>query len=316
MTTPIRFDAPATAVIGAGAVQQVPDLAKTLGGTRPLLVTDEGVAALGIAPAIAGSLEAAGLPTAVFTGVQPDPTDANVAAGVEAMRAHEADIVIAVGGGSPIDAAKVISIVPANDAPLPSFMGLHKITNRGLPLIAVPTTAGTGSEATKVAVITDTTQDVKMMMLSAPLQPRAAVVDYELTLTMPRPLTAAVGVDTFTHGLEAFVSKKANAQTDPIALSCLRQVANHLETAWSTDGVSVFAGQRDDPFFFDQGGFLSTIDINNADGSVDFAGLSGTPIDAVAGTNVVAIAVEFPSADVENGANDINIWATTARIDD
>ena len=234
VTTPIRFDAPATAVIGAGAVQQVPDLAKTLGGTRPLLVTDEGVAALGIAPAIAGSLEAAGLPTAVFTGVQPDPTDANVAAGVEAMRAHEADIVIAVGGGSPIDAAKVISIVPANDAPLPSFMGLHKIANRGLPLIAVPTTAGTGSEATKVAVITDTTQDVKMMMLSAPLQPRAAVVDYELTLTMPRPLTAAVGVDTFTHGLEAFVSKKANAQTDPIALSCLRQVANHLETAWST----------------------------------------------------------------------------------
>src|SRR5205814_68697 len=126
----------------------------------------------------------------------PDPTDENVAAGVGASEAHQADAIVALGGGSPIDTAKVIAIPPNNPQPLPEFMGLHKITRPGLPLIAVPTTAGTGSEATKVAVITDTARQVKMMMLSSPMLPRAAVVDYELTLSMPPSLTAAVGVDT------------------------------------------------------------------------------------------------------------------------
>src|SRR5262249_19547497 len=102
----------------------------------------------------------------------------------------------------------------------------------GLPLVAIPTTAGTGSEVTKVAVITDTARDVKMMMLDAHLLPTVAVVDYELSLTMPPDLTAHVGLDTLTHGIAAYVSRKANGLTDPIALSCIRLVAAHLETAW------------------------------------------------------------------------------------
>jgi len=228
-----RFDAPAAILHGGGARHRLSELVRSLGGERVLLVTDPGVAALGIVDETVRGLEAAGAHVAVFDQVQADPTDENVAAGVAALTAHRADLVIAVGGGSPIDAAKVIAIRPANPAPLPEFMGLHKIRRPGLPLIAVPTTAGTGSEATKIAIITDTKRHVKMMMLSAPLLPRAAIVDFELTLSMPRGLTAAVGVDTLTHGIEALVSRQANPLSDPLARQCIGLASRHLRPAWT-----------------------------------------------------------------------------------
>lgn len=227
-----RFDTPPVILHGGGCRHRLPALVREFGGTRVLLVTDPGVVQLGIAGEIRDELVAAGLAVAVFDQVQPDPTDENVAAGVAALQAHWANVIVAVGGGSPIDTAKVISIRPANPQPLPEFMGLHKIPHPGIPLIAVPTTAGTGSEATKVAVITDTTRHVKMMMLSAPLLPRAAVVDFELTLSMPPGLTAAVGVDTLTHGIEAYVSRKANTLSDPLALQCIALCGQHLLIAW------------------------------------------------------------------------------------
>ena len=233
---PRRFDTPPVILHGGGCRHRLPDLVRELAGTRVLLVTDPGVIQLGVAGEIRDALVGAGFAVAVFDQVQPDPTDENVAAGVTALNHHRADIIVAVGGGSPIDTAKVIAIRPANPQPLPEFMGLHKITRSGLPLIAVPTTAGTGSEATKVAVITDTARHVKMMMLSAPLLPRAAVVDFELTLSMPPGLTAAVGVDTLTHGIEAYVSRKANALSDPLALQCIALCGQHLRTAWREPG--------------------------------------------------------------------------------
>ena len=222
--------------MAAAHVIGCPELVRELGGSRVLLVTDPGVVRLGVVAEVRGILESSGLNVAVFDEVQPDPTDENVAAGALALQAQRADIIVALGGGSPIDAAKVIAIRAANLAPLPEFAGLHKIQSRGLPLIAVPTTAGTGSEATKVAVITDTVRQVKMMMLSAALLPTAAVVDFELTLSMPKNLTAAVGVDTLTHGIEAYVSRKANALTDPLALKCIELTARHLFSAWSEPG--------------------------------------------------------------------------------
>ncbi len=228
-----RFDAPATILTGGGSRRQLGNLAQELRAKRVLLVTDVGIVELGIADEITGILTDAGCDVHRFVDVQPDPTDRNVAEGVLALRQHEADFVVAVGGGSPIDTAKVIAVRQANEGPLSEYMGLHKIRQPGVPLIAVPTTAGTGSEATKVAVITDTDRDVKMMMLSAPLLPRAAIVDYELSLSMPKGLTAAVGVDTLTHGIEAYVSKKRNVMTNPLALSCIKLVGEHLRTAWS-----------------------------------------------------------------------------------
>ncbi len=228
-----RFDAPPAILHGGGCRRQLPALVREVGGTRVLIVTDPGVVQLGVVEELAQLLTEAGISSAVFDKVQPDPTDENVAAGVVALEAHAADTIVAVGGGSPIDTAKVIAIRRANPQPLSELMGLHKITRAGLPLLVVPTTAGTGSEASKVAVITDTVRQVKMMMLSAPLLPRAAIVDYELTLSMPPGLTAAVGVDTLTHGIEAFVSRKANSLTDPLALQCIALCAQHLHTAWS-----------------------------------------------------------------------------------
>ena len=228
-----RFDVPAVILHGAGCRHRLPELVRELGGRRVLLVTDPGVVALGAAADVLAVLRDAGLETAVFDAVQPDPTDANVADGVRALQAHRAEIVVALGGGSPIDTAKVIAVRPTNPQPLHEFQGLHKIPRPGLPVIALPTTAGTGSEATKVAVITNTARQEKMMMLSAPLLPKAALVDYEFSLSMPPALTAAVGVDTLTHGIEAFVSCQANLLTDPIALQCIRLCATHLKTAWS-----------------------------------------------------------------------------------
>jgi alcohol dehydrogenase len=197
-----------------------------------LLVTDEFLVRTGVIAPFLDQFRAAGLETAVFDAVQPDPTDENVAAGVAAYQAQEAEVLVAIGGGSPMDAAKVISASLVNPGPLEHFQGYHRIAKAGPPVIAVPTTAGTGSEATKVAVITDTRRNVKMMMLDASLMPRAAFVDYELSMSMPRSLTAHVGVDTLTHGIEAYVSRKANALTDPLALSCIELCAAHLRTAW------------------------------------------------------------------------------------
>jgi alcohol dehydrogenase class IV len=164
--------------------------------------------------------------------VNPDPTDINVLAGLEKLNENNSDTIVAIGGGSPMDTAKAISILKTNSLPLNQYMGYNKIPNPGIPLITIPTTAGTGSEATKVTVITDTENDVKMMILDDNLMPRVSLVDYELTISMPQPLTAHVGVDTLTHAIEAYVSKKANSFSDPLALSCISLVANHLYDAW------------------------------------------------------------------------------------
>jgi len=195
-------------------------------------VTDEYLRGEGIIQIFEERLKTAGVEVAVFSEVQPDPTDRNVAAGLACLRNCHADAIVAIGGGSVIDAAKVIGVAATNPQPLAAFQGYNKIPNRGLPLIAIPTTAGTGSEATKAAVITDTQRMVKMMMLDASLMPRISIVDYELSLTMPAALTAYVGVDTLVHGLEAYVSKRSNGMTDPLAISCIQLTARHLLAAY------------------------------------------------------------------------------------
>lgn len=226
------FNVPATILTGAGASKELPNQIKRLQAQRVLIVTDSFFASNGLADSFVAMLEDAGIGVSVFAEVQPDPSVANVRAGLAALQESGAQAIVALGGGSPIDAAKVIAILTSNPEPLSQYMGYHKIPNAGIPVIAIPTTAGTGSEVTKVAVITDTERDVKMMMLDAHLLPTVALVDYELTLSMPPALTAHVGVDTLTHGIEAYVSAKANSMTDQLALSCIKLCAEHLYTAW------------------------------------------------------------------------------------
>lgn len=226
------FHVPPTILVGGGVRREVVAQLQKYLIQRVLLVTDVGMMQLGPAREIAALLDDAGVSVTIYDGVQPDPTDQNVAHGLDLFRSNDCQAIVAVGGGSPIDAAKAISVLTTNYSPLSQYAGYHKIPRAGAPLIAIPTTAGTGSEATKVAVITDTTQDVKSMILSVHLVPTAALVDYELTLSMPPDLTAAVGVDTLTHGIEAYVSRKANGMTDPLALSCIELVAKHLRKAY------------------------------------------------------------------------------------
>lgn len=234
--TPTVFHAPAAIITGAGSRAQLPEYVASLGARAVLLVTDAFLVRTGVIEPFVRTLQARGIAAAIFDRVQPDPTDLNVADGVAAYQQAQAEAIVAIGGGSPIDCAKVISASLANPGSLARFQGYHQIALAGPPVIAVPTTAGTGSEATKVAVITDTTRQVKMMMLDAKLMPRFAFVDVELSLSMPPALTAHVGVDTLTHGIEAYVSRKANALTDPLAQSTICLTGQHLRTAWSEPG--------------------------------------------------------------------------------
>jgi alcohol dehydrogenase class IV len=233
VTMNAQFNVPSTIIVTGGASQQLAAQAALLGGRRALLVTDTTMLASGLAKRCADQLAAANIRATVFSGVKPDPTDENVRKGLELLRQENCDLVVGLGGGSPMDAAKVIAVAATNDAPLREFAGYHRIARAGLPLVLIPTTAGTGSEVTKVAVITDTERDVKMMMLDVHLLANVALVDFELSLTMPASLTAHVGVDTLTHGIEAFVSRKANVLTDPLAEQCIRLTAANLLTAWA-----------------------------------------------------------------------------------
>ena len=218
--------------------------------SRTMVVTDRRLEQLEVIQSFQEQLKRDGIEAVIFSDVQPDPTDQNVAAGLECLRGCGAEAIIAIGGGSVIDAAKVIGVAATNPQPISAFEGYHKIPRRGLPLIVIPSTAGTGSEATKAAVITDTERQIKMMMLDAHLMPRVSIVDYELSLTMPAELTAHVGVDTLVHGIEAFVSKRANAMTDALAVSCIQLTARHLLTAYrepsnraAREGMAVAACQ-------------------------------------------------------------------------
>jgi alcohol dehydrogenase len=203
---------------------------------RTLIVVDPFFASADFVGEIRGTLSGKGIATEVFTDFQPDPTDQNVLAGAERFSRFGADSVLAIGGGSALDVAKMIGVSAANPGPVSQFQGYHRVAKAGPALVAVPTTAGTGSEATKVAVVTDTARNVKMMILDAKLMPTAAVVDYELTFSMPKPLTAHVGVDALTHAIEAYVSRKANPLTDPVALSSITKIYANLRAAWSDPG--------------------------------------------------------------------------------
>ena len=234
MTT--RFDSPQAIVTGGGCRAQAADLLVSFHAQRTLVVVDPFFAAADFVSEIRSTLGGKGIASELFTAFQPDPTDQNVLAGADQFGRLGADTVLAIGGGSALDVAKMIGVSAANPGPIRQFQGYHRVAKAGPPMIAVPTTAGTGSEATKVAVVTDTTRNVKMMILDAKLMPTAAIVDYELTFSMPKPLTAHVGVDALTHGIEAYVSRKANSLTDPVALSSITKIYANLRTAWSDPG--------------------------------------------------------------------------------
>ena len=239
------FMIPATVITGIGAVEQAGEQAKRLRARTALVVTDIGIVKLGYADELVSRLRGVGIAASLFSDVTPDPTLQNVNDGLEQHRDEGCDLIISIGGGSAIDCGKGIAIKLTNDGELADFMGVDKIPNPGAPLIAIPTTAGTGSECTKATVITDTEHNVKMMLSSPCLMAQVAIVDPFLSLTTPPHLTSAVGVDALTHAIEAYISKRAQPITDALALRAIRMISDSLRQAWA-DGENINARTEND----------------------------------------------------------------------
>ncbi len=232
MMSTYQFKTPSVIVNGPGAAKEVGSFAKGL-GKKALIVTDVALEKIGLLNDIKNSLEMAGISFAIYDKVVTEPTMNFAEEGLKIFKEVQAEFLIAVGGGSPIDAAKGIAALATNPGKMSDFAGANKIPRPGAPLIAIPTTAGTGSEVSQFTIITDTTRDVKMLIASLNIMPRVALVDPLMTLTMPQKITAATGLDALTHAIEAFVSVKAQPITDTLALQAIRFIAGNIRQAWS-----------------------------------------------------------------------------------
>lgn len=231
MMQTFQFKAPSVIVNGPGAAKEVGSFAKGL-GKKALIVTDNLLEKIGLLNEIKKALEVAGIPSTTYDKVVTEPTMDYTGEGLKIYQEVNADFLIAVGGGSPIDTAKGISALATNPGKMSDFEGANKIPNPGAPLIAIPTTAGTGSEVTQFTIITDTTRDVKMLIASPSVMPRVALVDPMMTLLMPQGITAGTGLDALTHAIEAYVSVKAQPITDALALHAIRLISGNLRQAW------------------------------------------------------------------------------------
>lgn len=224
--------APRMMLVGGGAVRQIADVLAKFGLSRPLVVTDPVMVSTRLVALVTDPLQAVGMPPALFSDTVSDPTDTVIEAGVAQMQRGNFDCLIGFGGGSPIDTAKAMAILAAGGGKMRDYKVPAQADRALLPVIAIPTTAGTGSECTRFTVITDTELDEKMLIAGLGALPLAAIVDYELTYSVPPRTTADTGIDSLTHALEAYVSKRANPFSDALALSAMTLIGRHLRTAY------------------------------------------------------------------------------------
>ncbi|WP_066901607.1 iron-containing alcohol dehydrogenase [Mycolicibacterium houstonense] len=232
----VNIALPRFAKIGAGSVDDLGSVITQLNISRPLLVTDKFLTETGQTERLVKTMEAAGADVAVFSETVPDPTAASLTAGVELARSHNADGVIGFGGGSPMDTAKALAVLSATGDNITSYKAPSSYSGPALPIVAVPTTAGSGSEATQFTVVTDDDTDEKMLCPGLSFLPIGIVVDFELTVSMPARLTADTGVDALTHAIEAYVSRRASRFTDALALAAMTSISRHLRRAYA-DGA-------------------------------------------------------------------------------
>ena len=222
---------PRLMAVGGGSLAELPAMLQRLGLMKPLIVTDPFLARSGHLERATGHLDRCGIPWKVFSDTVADPTTAVAEIGASRLAEGGFDSLVAIGGGSSIDTAKAMSVLAANDGQMRDYKVPAEIPKAGPPIVAIPTTAGTGSEVTRFTVITDTETDEKMLIAGLACCPVAAIVDYELTLTMPLRLTADTGLDSLTHAIEAYVSRRASPFTDGLAKSAMRLIAQHIRTA-------------------------------------------------------------------------------------
>ena len=231
----VTWSFPTTVVFGNGSIKTLAAHVQRIGAKRALIVCDPGVVKAGIAEKVRKVLEDAGVPAAIFDRVDPNPVLKNVVEGVAAFRSHGADVIVSVGGGSPLDAGKLIALKVTHERPLEEYDdaigGDAHITANVPPIINVPTTAGTGSEVGRSGVITLEATGRKTVIFSPFLLAKAAILDPELTVSMPPRVTAATGFDALTHCIEAYLSNGDHPMADGIALAGIELSAKHLPRA-------------------------------------------------------------------------------------
>ncbi len=219
--------------IGGGSSRQLASLLAMLGLSRPLIVTDGFLQTSGRVQLLLEDLASGGFAARVFADTVPEPTVASIEQALCFLEEGNHDCVIGFGGGSPIDSAKAIAVLAVHRGKCNDYKAPHLQDEPGLPIIAIPTTAGTGSEATRFTIITDEISDEKMLCAGLGYLPIAALVDFEQTLTMPPRLTADTGIDALTHAIEAYVSRRANLFSDGFALSAMNAIAPNLRRAYA-----------------------------------------------------------------------------------
>ena len=230
-------------VYGVGALQLVGHHAGNFGATKVLVVTDPGIHAAGWVSKVEKSLGESGIPYVVYMNITPNPKDREVMEGAEICRLEGCDLIVAVGGGSPMDCAKGIGVMTGNTGHILDYKGVDEVPNPGPPLIFVPTTAGSSADVSQFAIVTDTSKNLKTAIVSKMVVPDIALVDPETTLTMSKELTAATGMDALCHAFEAFVSTASSALTDMAALSAVRIISKDLLEAYRNPGQLTFRNQ-------------------------------------------------------------------------
>ncbi|MGY1433545.1 iron-containing alcohol dehydrogenase [Streptomyces reniochalinae] len=223
-----NFAQPRDMRVGGGGLNRIGEVMTALGASRPLIVTDAFLVSTGLAEQTAALLRDAGCAPSVFSETIPDPTTDSLVKGLEAIRADDCDVLIGLGGGSPMDTAKALALLSVQGGEMRDYKAPRHNTAAALPIVAVPTTAGSGSEATQFTIITDSGSDEKMLCTGRSFLPAAAIIDFELTTSMPARLTADTGIDALTHAVEAYVSKRANPLSDALALTAISTVGDNL----------------------------------------------------------------------------------------
>ena len=225
-----HFVIPNHTVVGTNVLGEAAPLLKKM-GNKAFIVTGRHVAVSDMMKQLTALLDENGIGCVIFDGITGEPTDTMIENGVEMLKSSGCDFIIGIGGGSPLDSAKAIAAMAVNEGSIADYNG-KEITGEILPLAAIPTTAGTGSEATKFTVITDSEKGIKMLLKGDVLVPKLAIVDSSFTVGAPKSVTSATGLDALTHAVEAYTSRKAFSMTDTLAVSAVKRIMKYLQIAY------------------------------------------------------------------------------------
>lgn len=225
-----HFVIPNHTVVGTNVLGEAAPLLKKM-GNKAFIVTGRHVAVSDMMKQLTALLDENGIDCVIFDGITGEPTDTMIENGVEMLKSSGCDFIIGIGGGSPLDSAKAIAAMVVNEGSIADYNG-KEITGEILPLAAIPTTAGTGSEATKFTVITDSVKGIKMLLKGDVLVPKLAIVDSSFTVGAPKSVTSATGLDALTHAVEAYTSRKAFSMTDTLAVSAVKRIMKYLPIAY------------------------------------------------------------------------------------